>query len=654
MPRAWTALLKILIQRGLPPKVFTDLGHLSIDELPGDKIQALANEIEAAIWEALPSSCFAEWDRATSPSNSSEVALTKSSSFSVQQQQQQNLGRISPQSNADQLLADLMQQMPGIERSGDSTPPEIRFDSPQKPSNVGQLVSTSEINAKYRLGATHAAVAKGPSARLARRTEKAVKSVGGVFKDVARDLKTAGKEQLAKARKKEGGGVGGGASGSGNQRDGVSSGGYVGNWDGTEEASCDDGYSSLTEVLLAAAQFRGTPSLLTASELAKLRRIAASGSAARRIALAAAVDGCIAETDFWTAMFRHYISDSSSSTTNSTSDTATSRKEEATNMNNVAEFETAIICRRTSTLWNQAFIIREAKERSRWHDKMARGVFDSSEGLQERRVLELVALGDMHSAVGFLLAAQPERSQRFYRDALCALGMAFACGQQDRGAGNNGGGGDSMTTAQSDTSMSASGAGNNNNSLLGSMTPGARTLFVQAAKVITANAASVGDTLLGVPMLCATGQQADATALLQEADLWRYASSLAASSLQGNELRNALLAWATHLRNIQGRLWASLSVLVAEELMEDAEMLLVSINQVDAALGLVNIEQEYKRHQEKEQNKMDSAAIGEETNPFLVDDDGKAGGGNNSSSDDVDTELDKAFALHVFDILEQL
>lgn len=39
-------------------------------------------------------------------------------------------------------------------------------------------------------------------------------------------------------------------------------------------------------------------------------------------------------------------------------------------------------------------------------------------------------------------------------------------------------------------------------------------------QVITANAASVGDTLLGVPLLCSTGQHADAANLLQDAGLW--------------------------------------------------------------------------------------------------------------------------------------
>ncbi len=43
----------------------------------------------------------------------------------------------------------------------------------------------------------------------------------------------------------------------------------------------------------------------------------------------------------------------------------------------------------------------------------------------------------------------------------------------------------------------------------------ARSLHIQAAKVVTAHAASVGDNLLGVPLLAAAGLPAEAASLLQ-------------------------------------------------------------------------------------------------------------------------------------------
>jgi len=46
--------------------------------------------------------------------------------------------------------------------------------------------------------------------------------------------------------------------------------------------------------------------------------------------------------------------------------------------------------------------------------------------MQERRVIEYVALGDFATAVGFLLASTPEKSARYYRDALCTLALAVS------------------------------------------------------------------------------------------------------------------------------------------------------------------------------------------------------------------------------------
>ena len=99
--------------------------------------------------------------------------------------------------------------------------------------------------------------------------------------------------------------------------------------------------------------------------------------------------------------------------------------------------------------------------------------------------MEYMALGDYQTAVGFLLSAPPERSARYYRDALCTLALAAAA---VTGAGGSGAAGDGDTATAS-------------------METASRTLLVQAAKVVTANAASVGDTLLGVPLLCAAGAQ---------------------------------------------------------------------------------------------------------------------------------------------------
>ena len=41
-------------------------------------------------------------------------------------------------------------------------------------------------------------------------------------------------------------------------------------------------------------------------------------------------------------------------------------------------------------------------------------------------MLEYVALGDYQTAVGFLLASTPDRSARYYRDALCTIALAVS------------------------------------------------------------------------------------------------------------------------------------------------------------------------------------------------------------------------------------
>lgn len=85
---------------------------------------------------------------------------------------------------------------------------------------------------------------------------------------------------------------------------------------------------------------------------------------------------------------------------------------------------------------------------------------------------EYVSLGDFATAVGHLLASVPDTSARYYRDALTTLALASAAAAADAGPAPH----------------------------------GLSQLRTQAAKVITANAASVGDSTLGVPLLCSIGR----------------------------------------------------------------------------------------------------------------------------------------------------
>lgn len=117
-------------------------------------------------------------------------------------------------------------------------------------------------------------------------------------------------------------------------------------------------------------------------------------------------------------------------------------------------------------------------------------------------MLEYVVLGDYQTAVGFLLASTPDRSARYYRDALCTIALAVrirslafkkllhtALGPRtDRSV--------PLQAASPEMGQTGGAAANE---------PASRSLHVQVAKVITANAAAAGDTLLGVPLLCSAG-----------------------------------------------------------------------------------------------------------------------------------------------------
>jgi hypothetical protein len=81
--------------------------------------------------------------------------------------------------------------------------------------------------------------------------------------------------------------------------------------------------------------------------------------------------------------------------------------------------------------------------------------------------------------------------------------------------------------------------------------------------VVSAHAASIGDTLLGVPLNCSAGLHADAVTLLQEAGMWRLGAALIARTLSGTERAQALSRWAAHVRQQEGSTWRCVGMLTA-------------------------------------------------------------------------------------------
>ena len=338
---------------------------------------------------------------------------------------------------------------------------------------------------------------------------------------------------------------------------------------------------TLSRALAVGAAARGLPCVLSPIEMALYESACAPSPphhhgtshrarVAERMVVAAMVAGSPDEVLFWRRLppTLDSLKNSLSSSSSSNSDTATTNEEEAIQL-----------------LWSPGAEMAAATERSSWHGRLSRRMFESSEALQEKRVLEYLSLGDLQGAVGFLLASPPGRSARFYRDALCTLGMAFACGLQQKQQKNS-----SSTTAPANTQNTASNSGSSNAALL--VDEAARTLFVQAAKIVSANAAGVGDTLLGVPLMCATGEFDDAVNILQDAGLWWYAAVLAAGSLSHGTRGAAVERWASHVADAEGRLWVAAGLMVGAGLLGDAADLLMQSGLPDAAAALLEASKE--------------------------------------------------------------
>ncbi|KAK9863395.1 hypothetical protein WJX84_011255 [Apatococcus fuscideae] len=320
--------------------------------------------------------------------------------------------------------------------------------------------------------------------------------------------------------------------------------------------------ASFASVLRALVHMRAGGSLLYEPEWDAYRAALKSGSTAARMAVAAAVAGDPQEARFWQKLPGTFAKLRSLSNP-SQQELQEGLVRALQSGSPAAGYKVDVI---PSSLWDEDAQLAEAREKSGWHEKMARREAETNEKLQEKRMLEYVAMGDHATAVAFLLAATPERSARYYRDALCTLALAAsttALQQVQHSAGAQ----PATTEAMTDAAAQA------------------RSLHIQAAKVVTAHAASVGDNLLGVPLLAAAGLPAEAASLLQEAGLWRYAASLAAHALKGSEKSNTLERWANHTLQAEGGLWRAVGIMTAAGTLRGCVLLLRKLRLPDAAMA---------------------------------------------------------------------
>ena len=189
-------------------------------------------------------------------------------------------------------------------------------------------------------------------------------------------------------------------------------------------------------------------------------------------------------------------------------------------------------------------------ELSKWH---ANAVLDDR-SIVELAVIELISLGDVEAAVSLLLTSPPEDTPHntFYRDALCALGLAYS-------------------TLFDESS-----------------------LFSQAARVIAINAATgLDDSLVSIPILYAIGKFAEVCQTLQSEDMWLCGAALAACKLSdgasAGQLKAVLRAHSEHLAHKRGAVWEGVGVLIGGGMYDDAVQLLLGLKKEAEARGLIDV-----------------------------------------------------------------
>jgi len=185
-------------------------------------------------------------------------------------------------------------------------------------------------------------------------------------------------------------------------------------------------------------------------------------------------------------------------------------------------------------LWDAAKQKAKAAKSIYWHESYT-GPLNATK--RERRVLEYFVLGDRESAIAFLLAASPDDSSSFYKDALRALGLAsFRLTSPAE-----------MTGAESFSPSQGS----------------ANSLQEKASKVLSAHCAGKGDILSSIVMLGLIGRNLDAVIQLQDVGMWEHAATMTASYLEGDQRQEALERWALHVIQAQKNLWRGLGILLS-------------------------------------------------------------------------------------------
>ncbi|XP_008809225.1 WD repeat-containing protein 11 isoform X2 [Phoenix dactylifera] len=303
------------------------------------------------------------------------------------------------------------------------------------------------------------------------------------------------------------------------------------------------GDSVVPELLLKVLEPYRKEGCILDDERARLYSSVSNKGSAARFAFAAAVFGEFSEALFWLQLPQalcHSVDKSENRSLQEVSKSSVSEAESLTILNRIASRERSVPGRATKDmncgqLNFMAFKPEElqgnANERIPWHEKL-----DGEEAIQ-KRVHELVSVGDLEAAVSLLLSTPPEGSQ-FYPNALRAVALSSAV---------------------------------------------SRSLHELAVKVIAANMVRTDKSLSGTHLLCAVGRYQEACSQLQDAGWWTDAATLAATHLHGSDYARVLQRWADYVLYNEHNIWRALILYVAAGALPEALSALRNAQQPDTA-----------------------------------------------------------------------
>ncbi|KAG9455783.1 hypothetical protein H6P81_000291 [Aristolochia fimbriata] len=305
------------------------------------------------------------------------------------------------------------------------------------------------------------------------------------------------------------------------------------------------GDSVVPEMLLKVLEtYRREGCLLDGERTALYSAIVNKGCAAR-FAFAAAIFGELSEALFWlqlpAALYQSINRSSNKFPSKVSAQPLVPEHGDIFEANNAPAMGKSVsVTRMSSTVdheqlkfmaFDQQALWQTASERIPWHEKL-----DGEEAIQ-KRVHELVSVGNLEAAVSLLLSTPPE-GPHFFVNALRAVALSSAV---------------------------------------------SRSLHELAVKVVAANMVRTDKSLSGTHLLCAVGRYQEACSQLQDAGCWTDAATLAATHLQGSDYARVLQRWGDHVIQAEHNLWRALLLYVTAGALHEALAALRDAQQPDTA-----------------------------------------------------------------------